>query len=526
MRTLAFAAVVALLALPNAQALVLEGSSASPSQADGAWQAAGLDWVLIVVPPEGQLDIHLAAPAATGMVDHTVVWARSQPAALVNDEVPAGDRDVPWEGPLEVNLTLGNGRWSSLLLQGPGALALELAAAQGEALVPLPQAKPFDAKADLRRGVTRPFDLPLDQVLVRGLPLAGSRLVGLELPASLVSRVEWHNATATCGSGACPDGAQTIDLGNPAMAMQEMHFLDVAFAPDAGALVSGAGSMAAAAAGAPAVTLRFDGDLRLPEVALSTCDPAPCPATQDHTLAVRGLVGNASLGAAGDGRRLAFRLEGDSEEVLADELPLAAFAREAAPAAAAAVGLALALKLALVLSAHRREDPLDNPRRAALYQRILANPGIGFRELMRDANVANGSLNHHLRVLRRHGLIADQSGGGRRRLFENHGRFDKTWRIVSALRDPAARELVRWLSAHPASDQKSILTYARERGWTRSSTQHRLYRLAAEGAIQQRREGRTRRYETVPEAAQLDLTLPPIADAGPASITDASIARP
>lgn len=153
-------------------------------------------------------------------------------------------------------------------------------------------------------------------------------------------------------------------------------------------------------------------------------------------------------------------------------------------------------------SKHGRKDPLNHPRRARILAYVEGSPGTTFRELCRATGIGASSLRHHLNVLLRAGRIVERNHGVTLRYFENHGKYDDTWREVAVLRDDHLRELHRWLCRNPEVPQKSVLAAMERRGWSRTSAQHRLKRLVEEGLVAERPRGRLKFYEvqdTVPE---------------------------
>lgn len=198
-----------------------------------------------------------------------------------------------------------------------------------------------------------------------------------------------------------------------------------------------------------------------------------------------------------EGRRMHVGIQATPSAAFSDERPIPAFVRSAAPLVVGAVALALALKVAFVLAARSVADPLAHPVRRSLYEQILVDPGIAYRELMRDAGIGNGQLAHHIRVLARSGLIVDQEAGSRRHFFENHGRYSRTWQVVAALRDESCRALFEWLRSNPNANQLAVLEFAKTFGWSRSGTQKRLNRLIAQRLVHRTREGRAVSYRAI-----------------------------
>lgn len=488
-----FWAVATLLVLPGVQALSLDGEAGSPSQARGHLDVAGAEWILLVFNADTTATIHVEAGGVDRLTNHTTLWSRFYDAGISGGyNEPVSDEDIDWSGPLAVNLTLGAGRWSSLLVSGQDLhVALD---GWAEVLATSAGTEPLSDAYNVVRGTYRPFDIKPKTLLLRASPEQTGTPMPFLLQMSGVTRLEWHNATVECHAGfRCPDGAGAFELQTPVVRLLRMAYME-ALVPDG--LVQGTGTIYAIAAGGPSLAFGLDGTLRLPEVSLSSCTPPPCPAMEDQTLTLQGLA-NSRLEPA-DGRRLRFTMDATPAAAFSDEAPIPSFVRSAAPVVATALGIAVLAKLLAVLATKPTGDPLANPRRRLIYDTILANPGISFRELMRQTDLANGTTLLHLSNLSRAGLVMDRSRDGRRRFFENHGRYDKTWQVVAALRDDATRRLLSWLTEHPNVTQGDTLKFTSGLGWSRTATQERLNRLVAHGFVEANRDGRRIRYAPHP----------------------------
>lgn len=141
-------------------------------------------------------------------------------------------------------------------------------------------------------------------------------------------------------------------------------------------------------------------------------------------------------------------------------------------------------------------ETLLHPRRQAIYEYVQRNPGASFREVARNTGLASGTVRHHLTVLERAGGLVEHPHQGTVRLFENHGKFDDNWADVVLLREPALAQLHAWMQANPHCPQKDALEAMERLGWSRSTTQHRLVRLAEGGLITIRLQGRLKIYST------------------------------
>ena len=97
-----------------------------------------------------------------------------------------------------------------------------------------------------------------------------------------------------------------------------------------------------------------------------------------------------------------------------------------------------------------------------------------------------------------------------RRFFENHGKFDRNWTQVVALREPGLKELHDFLATQgrPMS-QKELILAMEPHGWSRSTVQHRLARLVEHGAVALRPQGRLKMYAVAAAAPTAPLHRPP-----------------
>jgi predicted transcriptional regulator len=152
------------------------------------------------------------------------------------------------------------------------------------------------------------------------------------------------------------------------------------------------------------------------------------------------------------------------------------------------------LVVSILFTRMRGEDALEHPNRRSLMEHITNDPGINFRGLVRVSGIAAGTTRHHLTILVRSGLVAEQGFGSTRRFFA--GSAGGGWEHKVLMREPGLRQLFDWVAANPGSTQMQVLDAMAAGGWSRSTTQHRLQRLSAAGAVQVRWQGRYKRYWT------------------------------
>ncbi len=239
----------------------------------------------------------------------------------------------------------------------------------------------------------------------------------------------------------------------------------------------------------------FSGSVRLPLAGAGACDLfSACALDDEQTLRLWGDLTFSDLQSSSEGR-LHAEVSGDIAAARLDNAPLAVETGVVAVAVGATV-LALLAKVALgALSTRHLDNPLGQPNRRKLHDFILAHPGATFREVVRGTEIPTGTARHHLAVLLRENLIQEHGHHATLRYFENHGRFDDSWNTVVLLREPELNKLHHWLLDHPGVIQREILeSIGYEWGWSRSTTQHRLARLAAEGLVDIKLQGRMKRY--------------------------------
>lgn len=488
--TLAFA----LLAPAAAAAPVLD--FALPAQAFGTLSGDGLQWALLLFKA-GEGRFHAGFPGGAQHVNHTLlrVGAQAHNSSAAPDAfLPNSSRSL---GPLAADFGPGAG-WASLLV------VAERIQVEARANATLAVAEAGSIPSSHLGSNAYPYTIrrSSQEVLGRHAALGLSPRDGplqVSLRAVGVRTLEWHNATVACASaGFCPDGAGMADAARGAgVAVQRYFYGELA---GAGGTLDGDGTAWLAAIGGPEVTLGVQGAVRLPLARLQeACDGCPDPA--GGTLLASG---NLTLeGLAPDRDRLRARVAG-LQAFRVDErpftLPVAAVA--ATTGALAVVGALLARAVA-ALGRVKAEEALENPRRLALYHRILERPGLSLRELQRQAGLGIGTTVHHLRVLVRARHVVAQPYGHTVRYFENHGRYAHTWRAVAVLADPRLGTLHAWLLGHPGASQREVVQHARVAwGWGRSATQDRLGALLREGLAGARTVGRRTVYTARPPPAE------------------------
>ncbi|MEA3199680.1 MAG: hypothetical protein QOE90_1108 [Thermoplasmata archaeon] len=139
-----------------------------------------------------------------------------------------------------------------------------------------------------------------------------------------------------------------------------------------------------------------------------------------------------------------------------------------------------------------RSRLLANPTRVAAYERILAQPGVHVAQLSRDVGVGRVVLQHHLRLLEAHGLVAARALG-RVRAYYPGGRAPgaEGVRHDVALKDATRSAILALLAGAPQGlTQKEV---AQRAGLSQRLVSYHLARLGELGMIEGRGE-RPRRF--------------------------------
>ena len=137
-----------------------------------------------------------------------------------------------------------------------------------------------------------------------------------------------------------------------------------------------------------------------------------------------------------------------------------------------------------------RGEALRHPRRRLLLEFVRGDPGANFREIARRTRLDLGTVRHHLTVLVRSGWVVERAHGATVRFFDARAAHDGDWVEVVLRREPALAALHDWLKLNSGVPQSRGLEAMAARGWPRSSTQHRLARLAEAGLAQVVPQGR------------------------------------
>jgi len=461
----------------------------SPANFEAAASVEGATWaVLFFVPGASQATVH-----ARNGID---VTEHAYPAADVEDDGVGG---LPDEGALAItssasyanDVRLGFDAGGGYLSIQADALRFDSSGSAGKIAGP---ASLQDVRAQLPADVAEHNPFWTDYGGPAGpnaavAPIGNRSGLSFHLVATGVRSATWFAAAPDCPAESCPRGggwhARSVALPGGHAAAGTFDYEQATLSGD----IEASGQVRMAILGGPSLAAAFHGTLRLP-AATGTVDCGACAQINGQTLVASGNLTLSGLAYAPSQGSLDAVLGGDVSAARLDEQAVSAsqvLGAAAAVAAVAAAGVGLGLLARLVATAlftrQREEELLDVPNRRLVHDAVVANPGIGFRELVRSTGLAIGTVRHHLTVLHRHGRIVEHVNGSSKAFFENHGKYDRDWQEVAVLRGRGLGALHEWIRLHPNASQKTMVEAMGARGWTRRATQHRLGKLVGQGLV-------------------------------------------
>ncbi|MBN1539829.1 MAG: transcriptional regulator [Candidatus Thermoplasmatota archaeon] len=138
-----------------------------------------------------------------------------------------------------------------------------------------------------------------------------------------------------------------------------------------------------------------------------------------------------------------------------------------------------------------KADPLDLPLRKRITEYIRRNPGVHFRQISRDLDLAIGQLDFHLNMLIKNEVLVRQVDAGNTRFYVRD-RFSKDERkAMSMLRREIPRGIVLFLLEKPGSTPTKILDNF---SFTSATMSYHLRRLERTGILRAEQDGRERHY--------------------------------
>jgi DNA-binding transcriptional ArsR family regulator len=461
-------------------------TSSAPIMAAGTIEVHDAAWIWII----GDFQTHLAADSWSATQAESYATRGQSPVAAVSTPIgviPAGNPRSGESAQVAVVAADGHGLGRfigrlNMTMLGSG----QVVPARG---LPASHYLPADIRDDVQ--YTGLWNDVLDSDAVVVATSAGGKIEGAITAAS------WGDSATACATSACPPPAGRREIVNGSYYnLERIERTD--FSSFARIAVTFADSTVLI--GYRSTALFVDGATSVPGFRGDQC--SECEGAQ--TLHITGRATFRQLRTTAGGFNGSLEYAAGTAGI--DELEPRAWdlgsLQSPVLVVAAATSLGIGVKaIAALVTAHGIKQPLANPRRKALLDEIVQHPGATFRELVRRSSIPAGTARHHLTILKRSGLIVEHGHKATRRFFENHGKFDLSWQQVVALREPELKELHAWLVARPGwHSQKEVIAGMSVLGWSRSTTQHRLARLVAHGAVSLRLQGRLKMYSPAPTA--------------------------
>lgn len=128
----------------------------------------------------------------------------------------------------------------------------------------------------------------------------------------------------------------------------------------------------------------------------------------------------------------------------------------------------------------------NNDTRAEIYDYILANPGAAFRDICAGLNLAIGTAEFHLGVLKKAGLISFLRDGKYKRFFASRVFSQKEMQLLSLLRHSTVRSIIEKLTAEKAVNHGDL---ASRLCITSQGLTWQMSRLRQEGIVSETCEG-------------------------------------
>ncbi|MCB9362064.1 winged helix-turn-helix transcriptional regulator [Candidatus Woesearchaeota archaeon] len=148
-------------------------------------------------------------------------------------------------------------------------------------------------------------------------------------------------------------------------------------------------------------------------------------------------------------------------------------------------------------------DILDLEQRRRIYDIVQKLPGLHFREIQRQVQLATGSVTHHLHYLARAGLIEEQKDQSNLRYFPKEFSKSST-ELMSLLRQRSIRRiLVCIIDKEPVSHEQITQFVA----ISPSTITFHLKRLEQQNIIESKKQGRNKFFTLKTDKEQLTKLL-------------------
>jgi predicted transcriptional regulator len=136
----------------------------------------------------------------------------------------------------------------------------------------------------------------------------------------------------------------------------------------------------------------------------------------------------------------------------------------------------------------------DIESRRRIYEEIIMNPGLHFRELQRRLNMHTGMLEYHLNVMEKDGLIISKLDGKYRRFFANTVMTSKERHILGILRNNVARVIVIFVLQNGKVRHSDIVEHTK---LSPSTVSYHLNKLIKNNILEREVRGRENYYSVV-----------------------------
>jgi DNA-binding transcriptional ArsR family regulator len=134
---------------------------------------------------------------------------------------------------------------------------------------------------------------------------------------------------------------------------------------------------------------------------------------------------------------------------------------------------------------------LEAPIRARIYERVVRVPGIHLRRLVRDLELAMGTVEHHLHLLERHALIFHYKGARRKTYYARENVDPGDVPYLHALRNRIWRKVLLDVLNEPDIGFGDL---AARMHCSASTSAYHLRRLLSMGLLQRTAVGRNAYY--------------------------------
>lgn len=147
------------------------------------------------------------------------------------------------------------------------------------------------------------------------------------------------------------------------------------------------------------------------------------------------------------------------------------------------------------------KNVLDHPQRAAVYNAIVAKPGIDVGGIGKALYLNRETLRYHLRLLESSNKISMMKDHGIVRYYENHGRYSILQKhVLSYLWNPMAKQILLIVKSNHEITQVDIATRL---GLSSSTVHWYMQRFVADGIVTINHTGKFTHYSIIVEALEL-----------------------